>query len=56
MAYNNKKSEPVYADEVVWQCTSCNCWSRKEFISADEPKCPMCHSEMVQETKNIRIE
>ncbi|UOF89997.1 cold-shock protein [Fodinisporobacter ferrooxydans] len=58
MAYNTKRpvSEYVYQDTVIWQCTSCNCWSRKEFVLVDEPKCPMCSSKMVEETKNIRIE
>lgn len=49
------KPEPEYADVVVWQRTECNCWSRKEFVSESEPKCPMCGATMVRETKNIRI-
>lgn len=55
---NRKKpvSEHVYADTVVWQCSECNCWSREEFVHDDEPTCPMCHSKMNREVKNIRVE
>ena len=59
VAYNNKKkpvAEHVYADEIVWQCTSCNCWSRKEFVVDEEPRCPLCDSPMVEETRNIRVD
>ncbi|MDB5083400.1 MAG: ydjO 1 [Bacilli bacterium] len=58
MAYHNSKgpaSEHVYQDTVIWQCTSCNCWSRKEYVSVAEPLCPLCKSKMVEETKNIRL-
>ncbi|WAH42995.1 cold-shock protein [Alicyclobacillus fastidiosus] len=58
MYFNNRRpaTEPVYADTVIWQCSECNCWSRKEFVSDDNPKCPMCNSKMHEETKKIRIE
>ena len=58
MAYNSKRpvAEHVYQDTVVWQCTSCNSWSRKEYVLAEEPTCPLCNSEMVEEVKNIRLE
>lgn len=48
--------EHVYADTEVWQCSACNCWSRQEFVQADDPVCPLCSSPMSLETKNIRIE
>lgn len=56
--FNNKKpvAEHVYEDTVIWQCSSCNCWSRPEYVSEPEPNCPLCQSRMFQETKNIRIE
>jgi Cold-inducible protein YdjO len=58
MAYYSKRSvkEHVYQDTMVWQCSACNCWSRKEFVTAEEPVCPLCSSEMVEEMKHIRVE
>ncbi len=59
MAYSyNKKpaSQYVYADVTVWQCSACNCWSRLEFVQSDEPNCPVCNSQMIQQVKNIRVE
>jgi uncharacterized paraquat-inducible protein A len=57
MSYTSKKpaADPVYEDQVVWQCTSCKCWSRLEFVLDEEPECPMCKSKMTKETKNIRV-
>lgn len=49
------KPEPEFADVVVWQCTSCNSWSRQEFVAEAEPTCPICGAPMIHETKNIRI-
>ncbi|QSO54582.1 hypothetical protein JZ785_13045 [Alicyclobacillus curvatus] len=49
-------AEQVFADKMIWQCTTCNCWSREEFVYVDEPTCPMCHGKMVHEQKHIRIE
>lgn len=45
-------AEYVNEDTVVWQCTSCNCWSRKEFVANDH-KCLVCGSKMIEEFKNI---
>jgi hypothetical protein len=59
MAYNYHKkpvAEHVYADATVWQCTSCNCWSRLEFTLTDDPMCPLCNSQMTQQLKNVRVE
>ncbi|WP_116190062.1 cold-inducible protein YdjO-related protein [Paenibacillus taihuensis] len=49
-------SEHVYADTSVWQCPQCVCWSRVEFITAEKPQCPSCHTSMSLKMKNIRIE
>lgn len=57
--FNNRKapaSEQVYAETMVWQCSECSCWSRPEFITEEEPNCPICHNRMVQTTKNIRVQ
>jgi len=60
VAYNNSRkpvSEHVYAETMIWQCSACNCWSRKEFMLEEEtPHCPVCSSLMFEEKKNIRIE
>ncbi|WP_232700144.1 cold-inducible protein YdjO-related protein [Brevibacillus daliensis] len=58
MTYRSKRTvkEHVYEDTLVWQCTACNCWSRKEFVLVDDPCCPLCSSKMEEEMKNIRIE
>ncbi|AIG24760.1 hypothetical protein GOP56_17875 [Brevibacillus sp. 7WMA2] len=58
MAYRSKRTvkEHVYEDTLVWQCTACNCWSRKEFVIVEDPRCPLCNSKMEEEMKNIRIE
>ena len=57
MSFYNKKppSEHVYEDTIVWKCSACTCWSRLEFVSDEEPKCPMCGSQMHKELKNIRV-
>lgn len=58
MAFNNgrTKVDPVYADIVVWQCSNCSCWSRKEYtFSENKPLCPVCNGEMHEETKNIEV-
>lgn len=56
--FNNRKpvSEHVYEDQVIWKCSECDCWSRKEFVLTENPTCPICQAEMHEETKNIRIE
>ncbi|WP_249226888.1 cold-inducible protein YdjO-related protein [Alicyclobacillus mengziensis] len=41
---------------MIWQCSRCNCWTRKEFVHVDEPSCPMCKGRMNQEAKLIRVE
>ena len=57
--FNNRKApaaEQVYADMLVWQCPECACWSRPEFVTEDEPTCPVCNNRMYQTTKNIRVQ
>lgn len=49
-------AEHVYGDLIVWQCSSCNCWSRDEFIYVEEPTCPICHEKMERSTKYVRVE
>ncbi|MRH41929.1 cold-shock protein [Aquibacillus halophilus] len=56
MAYYNNKREPVpEVETVVWSCTSESCagWMRESFSFEEEPKCPLCKSEMVKETRTI---
>ncbi|WAH41338.1 cold-shock protein [Alicyclobacillus fastidiosus] len=57
--FNNRKRptiEHVYAETIIWQCSGCSCWSRKEFVHVEQPVCPICKSEMKREAKVIRIE
>lgn len=57
MSYHAKRpvSEQVFEDQTVWQCATCSCWSRKEFVLIEEPKCPLCDSKMIEEVKNVRV-
>ncbi|WP_296976176.1 cold-inducible protein YdjO-related protein [Thermobacillus sp. ZCTH02-B1] len=41
-------AQPLYPTE-VWECTNedCPCWMRKGLTFEEQPKCPMCGSEMM---------
>lgn len=41
-------SKPLYKTE-VWECANddCPCWMRKGLTFEEQPKCPMCGSDMV---------
>ncbi|MGN7381023.1 Uncharacterised protein [Chlamydia abortus] len=47
---NKSKSEkePPVIEAKVWICTGDQCpgWMRAEFTFAEQPECPLCHSEM----------
>ncbi|MCZ0702133.1 hypothetical protein J2T56_001533 [Natronobacillus azotifigens] len=54
MAYYNNKREPVEEVEtVVWSCNSEECagWMRADYSFDTEPACPLCQSEMTEETR-----
>ena len=55
MSFSRGPKEPVQEVETnVWSCTKeeCQGWMRESFSFEDEPKCPLCHSEM---TKEVRV-
>lgn len=56
MAYYNNRREPVEEIETtVWSCVSESCqgWMRADYSFDKEPACPLCGSEMEEETRVI---
>ena len=54
VAYYNNRREPVEeVDTKIWSCTNEECagWMRVDYSFDEKPACPLCESEMVQETK-----
>lgn len=55
--YHHKKNQEPAADQLtsVWLCTAeaCTCWMRENYTFEKEPRCPVCHSEMVKDTKML---
>ena len=58
MAFNKNNREPVPEEETkVWVCTNdgCSGWMRDAFSFAEEPKCPLCQSEMAKEVRTLPV-
>lgn len=58
MAYNRGPKEPIpEVETTVWSCTSDSCkgWMRDAFSFSKNPECPLCHSEMEQETRILPV-
>lgn len=58
MAYYNNRREPVEEIETkVWSCTAEDCagWMRVDYSFDQNPVCPLCNSEMHEETKILPI-
>ncbi|WP_408021942.1 MULTISPECIES: cold-shock protein [Siminovitchia] len=58
MAYRRGPQEPVPEEEtIVWSCTNeqCSCWMRDAFSSENKTICPICKSEMEQETRVLPV-
>lgn len=58
MAFNKGPQEPIPEVETsVWSCTSESCpgWMRDRFSFEEEPKCPLCQSSMVKETRTLPV-
>lgn len=54
MSFARGPKEPVpEVDTNVWSCTSDECqgWMRESYSLEEEPKCPLCDSEMVKEVR-----
>ncbi|WP_101844018.1 cold-shock protein [Halobacillus sp. Marseille-P3879] len=58
MAFGKKNQDEVVEEETkIWVCTSenCNCWMRDNFRTEEEAICPMCSSEMKEESKVLQV-
>ncbi|WP_071459834.1 cold-shock protein [Bacillus massilinigeriensis] len=58
MAFGRRLPEEIVTAETkVWVCTSedCNCWVRDNFKSSETPECPICHSQMANETRVLEV-
>ncbi|WEG13824.1 cold-shock protein [Pullulanibacillus sp. KACC 23026] len=58
MAFNKNRREPVPEVETeIWACTSENCsgFMRAAYSFDTEPKCPLCQSDMVKETRILPV-
>lgn len=57
MAFYSKNARKPAPDieTTVWSCTNEECpgWMRADFSFEKEPACPMCASEMTQETRML---
>lgn len=55
--YSRKhQAEPVPEELTdIWTCASdgCNGWMRDNFAFDAEPRCPLCDSDMVRETRML---
>lgn len=58
MAYFKGQKEPVPEVETnVWSCTSESCpgWMREAFTFEENPKCPLCESDMDKEIRVLPV-
>ena len=58
MAFNKNRREPVPEVETsIWACTSesCSGFMRDAYSFNEEPKCPLCQSDMVKETRLLPV-
>lgn len=56
MAFSRGPKEPLPEVETkVWACTNGDCqgWMRESFSFEAEPECPLCQSNMEQETRML---
>lgn len=56
MAFSRGRREPLPEVETkIWTCTNDDCqgWMRESFSFEKEPACPLCESEMKQDTKML---
>jgi predicted Zn-ribbon and HTH transcriptional regulator len=58
LAFNKNRREPVPEVETsIWACTNetCSGFMRDAYSFNEEPKCPLCQSEMVKETRLLPV-
>ncbi|SDG92686.1 Cold-inducible protein YdjO [Alteribacillus persepolensis] len=56
MAYfNQRKEAPPEVETNVWSCTNegCSGWMRENFTFDNEPRCPLCDSDMKKDIKTL---
>lgn len=54
MGFSRGPKEPVKeVDTSVWACSNeeCNGWMRESYSFTEDPTCPLCDSQMKQETR-----
>lgn len=54
MGFSRGPKEPVKeVDTSVWACSNeeCNGWMRESYSFREDPTCPLCDSQMKQETR-----
>lgn len=52
--FSRKESSDLKEVETpIWKCTEASCpgWMRVEFSFEEQPNCPLCGAEMLQDTK-----
>lgn len=58
MGFGRRNQEEIVTEETkIWECTSdsCKCWVRDNFKSSEVPTCPICNSEMRQNTRVLEV-
>jgi hypothetical protein len=58
LAFNKNRREPVPEVETsIWACTNetCSGFMRDAYSFNEEPKCPLCQSDMVRETRLLPV-
>lgn len=41
----------------IWKCKQADCkaWVRKEFVTEEQPACPLCKTQMVRSYKHVPV-
>lgn len=58
MAFARRNEEEIVTRETkIWECISDECkgWIRDNFKSSETPRCPLCQSEMKENTKVLQV-
>ena len=58
MTFNKNNREPVPEEETaIWACENSDClgWMRDAYSFDKEPKCPLCHADMIRDTRTLPV-
>jgi len=58
MAFARRNEEEIITKETkIWECISEDCkgWIRDNFKSSENPRCPLCQSEMKENVKVLQV-